>query len=369
MRRVLLGLCLAGILVGAAWAQSGVVIRQPPAEIRPPSNITSASKPGRDGPGAGRLPSFYPREAADRTVTGRVEIVCGLTPRDRLTDCEVVSEAPVGMGFGAAALKKLNVGWRMKPRRVDATPEADGRVRFTVRFSPERTSERPLLQRPVWSAAPSFDDMRAAWPAGVGDIPSGAAALRCGATPEGRLRNCRVIGVFPKGSSFAAAALGMADKFRISASPDGSTGDETDIVVSLTFLNPQTAVGQSRRIRNPDWIDLSGTDRAYAPFPKAAEEAGVKVGVGVVDCMVAPDGRLTDCVVAREDPVGLGFGASALAWTPGLRVNPWTPEGRPAYGVRIRAPILFDSSPSTGGTKRMPPLLGRPGKQTPGGGD
>lgn len=46
----------------------------------------------------------YPENAAIRGITGRVQMMC-LIQQDRTLACDVVSETPVGVGFGAAALR------------------------------------------------------------------------------------------------------------------------------------------------------------------------------------------------------------------------------------------------------------------------
>jgi protein TonB len=51
------------------------------------------------------------------------------------------------------------------------------------------------------------------------------------------------------------------------------------------------------------------------------------------------DGSLSDCTVASEAPAGLGFGAAALQVAAIMKMNPWTKQGAPVDGGRIRLPI------------------------------
>jgi protein TonB len=59
----------------------------------------------------------------------------------------------------------------------------------------------------------------------------------------------------------------------------------------------------------------------------------------MVDCTVVHDGSLNDCAVASEDPAGLGFGDAALQIAAVMGMNPWTAQGTPVEGARIRLPI------------------------------
>jgi hypothetical protein len=49
------------------------------------------------------LRRWYPTEAADRGIDGLVQITVTLDEAGRATDTLVISESPLGMGFGAAA--------------------------------------------------------------------------------------------------------------------------------------------------------------------------------------------------------------------------------------------------------------------------
>lgn len=358
MNRLTLGLALCLTLGGAAWAV-GVATTGSPVP-GPPFDL--ARDMARSGPS--RLANHYPRESTDRSIPGDAEVLCTLDDRKQLKDCVAVSEAPVGMGFGRAAVMKVKAAWRMRPKRLPPMIQPDGRLLFAVHFSPERRSTRPLIMHPTWAAAPGFDDMAGAWPAAAGDLDAGAATLRCAVGASGELLDCRVVALNPQSSPFGEAALGLVDRFRLRPSRVSPT--EADVVVSFSFLNPRSPAASARKVSRPDWVDVSGLHGGFLPYPAAAAEAGVTAGVGVVDCLIADDGALTDCQIAREDPDGLGFGQGALFRATGLRVSVWTPEGRPVSGVRIKTPIQFQVAKDGASVQPPEPRLPQSERDLPG---
>jgi TonB family protein len=74
---------------------------------------------------------FYPRAAFVEGVEGRVELACFVETDGRLT-CEVASEAPLGHGFGDAALA-LARAHVMRPAMRDGAP-VRARYRMVVPF-------------------------------------------------------------------------------------------------------------------------------------------------------------------------------------------------------------------------------------------
>ncbi len=53
---------------------------------------------------------------------------------------------------------------------------------------------------------------------------------------------------------------------------------------------------------------------------------------------------MSACEVVGEDPAGLGFGEAAVAAAAAFAVNPWSDDGRPVDGARIRIPIRFTAA-------------------------
>ena len=85
-------------------------------------------------PSGEELSNYFPPVAQLLSLDGRATIVCDVNPLGETINCTVASEAPLGMGFGPAALA-LSKYFRMKPMQLDGTPVAGGRVRIPIHFA------------------------------------------------------------------------------------------------------------------------------------------------------------------------------------------------------------------------------------------
>jgi TonB family protein len=293
-------------------------------------------------PTAEMMADYYPDEAVDKSVSGTAVVVCTTNPDTRLTGCTVDEEFPIGMGFGGATVRMAEAEFRIRPATVNGKPEAGGTARIPVRWITGMPGSRGVIFKAIWAEAPTFADVEAAWPESAGDLPEGRGVIRCRVSSDGRLSKCGVAGQTPKGSPFGGAARTLADKFRVKLTPEQAREyTVADVAISVRFFNPATPQGKARRIVGPQWIRQIDPAKIVALFPAAAADKGVASGVGVADCLVAPDGALTDCKVARESPEGLGFGEAAVAVAGITQMNPWSPDGRPSHGVRVKLPINF----------------------------
>ena len=116
MRGVLLGVGLAGCLVGIAQAQ---VVKGPDWDmVRTEDMILRA----------------YPVRAADQGIDGSVLLQCKVAVTGRLEDCEILSESPADFGFGAAAVAVAQNKFRMTPKTVDGKPVGGAIVRIPMEF-------------------------------------------------------------------------------------------------------------------------------------------------------------------------------------------------------------------------------------------
>lgn len=330
MRGVVLGAGLAAALCGAAIAQ---VETRPDWEGQPS---------GED------LMRYYPDAAIDKSVSGTTLLKCQVNLYGRLKNCSVTEESPAGMGFGEAALAMADKEFRMKPGRIDGKPVDGQWVEIPLTFQSPTFSGRYVITEAIWTEAPTFEDMAAAWPADMGDLPVGTAVLRCQVKPggAGRLNDCTIAGQLPKGSPFGEAARSLVGKFRLRLTPEEAKKySASDIAISFRFYNPATAEGQRKKVEKPDWIVRIDPEKVVALYPIKAADAGVRKGVGVADCLVAPDGKLTDCKIARETPADMGFGPAAVLVAGVMQMDPWTPQGRPVAGARIKLPIEFSLAP------------------------
>ena len=117
------------------------------------------------------------------------------------------------------------------------------------------------------------------------------------------------------------------------------TGAATALLLSGLLAGPAA----SQPPPSAGQLRFEAADRAVKEgkiryFPLKAVKPQMS-GRAVVDCLVEPDGWLTDCRVVEEEPVGYDFGATALAMSPMMKARP------EAAGRRIRAPFNFKPPP------------------------
>jgi TonB family protein len=298
-------------------------------------------------PSADEVARFAPANA--RGANGRALIVCAVTVRGTLDDCKVLSENPTGRGFGAAALLVTSL-FLMRPAMVNGQAVGGMKVRIPIVF-PAGGGGRgasyggntlQVFRTLTWSSTPTATDMSAAFPtSAVGRVASAHVVLRFGLTEKGALVDCDTVAETVTGHGFAAAARRLSKSFRF-VPPPGQPNFVRDYVdLPFDFRDP-TKPAPPLELVDADWIRKVDPKRASQLFPVAAAKAGLKAGSAVVDCKVAHEGTLSDCAVASETPPGLDFGKSALAITQTMAMNPWTREGLPVDGGRVRVPVRIN---------------------------
>ncbi len=92
----------------------------------------------------------------------------------------------------------------------------------------------------------------------------------------------------------------------------------------------------------PTWRTPPTIDQMARHYPKAASDTGIE-GEATLLCTVEVTGRLVDCRVQSESPVGYGFGEGALAMAPTLALKPGAINGRPVATPDARLTIRFVS--------------------------
>lgn len=93
-------------------------------------------------------------------------------------------------------------------------------------------------------------------------------------------------------------------------------------------------------ITNPDWAEIPTPDQFAEAYPERAKQERVEGGATIL-CRVLDTGRLSDCSVVSEAPIGYGFGEAALKIAPDLRMKPVTIDGQPVSGGQVRVPLKF----------------------------
>lgn len=91
------------------------------------------------------------------------------------------------------------------------------------------------------------------------------------------------------------------------------------------------------------WLTLPTAEDLTAAYPAGERQAGV-LGRIELSCVVQPDGKLLNCNVAAETPMGHDFGPAALSLTPKFQIDAGNPAGRKMIGKRIRIPIRFGTA-------------------------
>lgn len=184
-----------------------------------------------------------------------------------------------------------------------------------------------------WAEAPSVAEMAALFPAkakaaGVG----GTVDLTCDVR-DGRPHDCAVLKETPSGYGFGFAARKVGERMRVG--DPSLNGKEVRIPVTFDplVLNGDVVVTK------PVWAAMPSAVDFQLTFPKT--ENGVNNVRVVLACTVAQGGALSDCAVAQEEPAGQGYGPGALALAPKFRVGPWSQDGQPTVGGKIRLPIRY----------------------------
>ena len=146
---------------------------------------------------------------------------------------------------------------------------------LALQSEPPQATSTTLETPPSYLARPGSALLERNYPrAALDHAVSGAAALRCTATPEGLLANCGVERESPAGWGFGEAALKSAPAFRLKPALKDGAPVEASVAIPLVFLT----------------------------FAEVT-----------LDCSVEEKDGARDCRVAREDPPGRGAAARALA--------------------------------------------------------
>ncbi len=275
---------------------------------------------------------------------GSARMKCVVTIQGALRDCKVVSESPENKGFGAAALL-LSQSMRYKPALKAGKP-VETTVTTGVNWKGENDPTAPsyrILKGAPWVTAPTAAEVIAAYPKGAwAKKVIGQVVLRCAIDFNGHLTECDVITEQPYGSGFGSAARSLSKRFSVLiGGTDRKLIHTLRVNVPVHFV-PTAASDPPRYLAKADWTKTVDPKVAVAAFPAKAADAGLAVGRASLDCLVAAGGQLDACTVLREDPAGMDFGPSALAIAPALAVNPWTDDGLPAEGARVRFVIRVD---------------------------
>lgn len=212
---------------------------QPPPPSPPPHVIVAPGWVRR--PDSRDLGAYYPDVALRFGVAGFAILRCGVSLTGRADGCEVLQEAPAGLGFGDAVLK-LSKTFQFTPQTRDGVPTAEGSETAAVNFilPPGSTpslraavlreirpgeptpsamtvkcagDDGPLcVMRPfAWAATPAASSLTGLY---------GAVTMSCRVTSDGALEACKAVAASPGAHVEAAASWGR--RFRAPLQVDGA---------------------------------------------------------------------------------------------------------------------------------------------------
>ena len=341
MRLALVLLACALAFSQAASGQTSSTPSPPPAQ--PPKMVTAPDwirKPSSED-----LMRYFPVEAMRARKSGKAVMQCTTNTTGLLSDCVVISEEPRDLGFGTTALAVASI-FKMRPPMVDGQPQK-GTVNIPMIFDCSNcgsysVSAKPLTTylRPTWTAAPNFEQWKAAYPeaarrAGL----EGGASLECAIKADGGLRGCKTTNQYPPNMGFGAAAMSLAPFFRTKVTDaDGTSRRGAMLILKVAWTS--AALSQDKPIGAPRFVSGPDQGNAAAAFPKKAKDAGVTEGKARIACDLGLGGALTNCSIRDEAPADVGFGQAALALAPDYRFNLWGDDGIPV-ARRIAIPMSF----------------------------
>lgn len=312
--------------------------------------------------------SIWPAAAYGARVSGKATLSCKVDSHGLAEECEILSEYPKGLGFGAAALL-LRPSFKLKPAMGPNGPVTammtipvvfNARDNDDIQFqapsngiganqgarSVSLNGTRPemravtMLDHPIWAQAAGFDDVTRAYPPNGGGV-EGYAVAHCHVERSGALSGCEMRKEIPENHGFGKAAVSLAGRFRVT--PESARSPHRDpLWVDIPIRFPPPGGNLARTVDSPTWVAGFDPERILKLFPPEAAAQGVTTGRGVAHCVVAPDGSLTDCTPLPGDPAGLGFSEAAVKLASAMRMNPWSADGGPVDGAVVNIPIRLN---------------------------
>ncbi|MBS0294727.1 MAG: TonB family protein [Proteobacteria bacterium] len=124
----------------APHAEAAPPLAPPPLAVEsvPPTPPAEPAKPGAPHwirtPSSADLGRYYPRKAMAEGRQGRAEVSCVVAADGHLTSCVVLSETPVGQGFGEASVKIVQDIFRISTTTSDGKSTVGAHVAVPIQW-------------------------------------------------------------------------------------------------------------------------------------------------------------------------------------------------------------------------------------------
>jgi TonB family protein len=321
----------------------------------------------------------YPSAAAKAGLAGDVKLRCAADGAGLLRNCAVISETPIGQGFGDAALA-LASGMALKPRAIDGRPVAGRSLIVPVRFDSSLLHPGAPVVNPSWLRLPSNDEMVSYYPAGVPN-GGGTVTIVCTVTVRGLMDSCGVKSETPAGHGLGNSAVAMAALFQMRPMTiDGLPVGGAQVTIPIRFAGgtPRPQEGVSTEvITMAPWLSAPTPAEIAAAFPKAAIGKIASAHV-MLRCGIQTNGRLIGCDSVSVSPPMQGFREAALSLTKRFTVitNPKTDNldnllvdvpfdfrdpSQPQPRVEVRNPVWLRQINSVGAAQIYPAAASKAG--------
>lgn len=299
-----------------------------------------------------QLLAVYPRAAGQKGASGMAVIKCTVNLEGLLRDCKVVEEKPAGLGFGPAA-QVLAPTFLMKPATKNGRPvESEITIPINFKtygaFTAADSEPVTIVSQTIWAQTPNTAEILALIDKKVGDkFADGKVVFQCDLNKKtGRMSGCNVANTSPGMAQFIGVARALVPKFQVSEEALTQYKDKVKINLAFAFPDMASPAWSQRYLTHPRWIRTVNPDPNLPVFPEEAAKAGLKTGSATVDCLVAPEGALTQCQVVSESTPGVGFGAMATRIAEAFVANPWNEDGLPVDGAHVKMPIRMNYDPA-----------------------
>jgi len=177
--------------------------------------------------------THWPTTAHRAKIEGRALVECKVRPDGVAHGCVVVSEAPVGLGFGVATVRAYE-GARLEPGAPGAAFPATARLPLNFVLTPPAPYIR-VVAHDGWAVVQQWERWRDFYPGKArGDGVSGEAEVKCSAGADGKV-GCEVLSEKPEGRGFGDAALKLQSRLALSPPPGGAKTTGRSVRTTVYF--------------------------------------------------------------------------------------------------------------------------------------